>query len=86
MLYVRHMIRTQVYLTENQYHSINLLAGREKKPAAQLIRELLERGLEQKNQITAKDALLEFVKIGKKTGMTGPTDLSTNIDKYLYEE
>jgi predicted DNA-binding protein len=83
MLYVKHMIRTQVYLPKDIYQDIRLTAKKEKKPAAKLIRELLENALEnKKQQANAGKALLELAKIGGK----GPRDLSTNLDKYLYEE
>ncbi len=76
------MIRTQVYLPEELYTRIQLEAKREKKKAAALLRELLQRGLVQKKKQSLGNALLELAKIGAK----GPRDLSTNHDKYLYEE
>jgi hypothetical protein len=33
---------------------------------------------------TAKEALQGLVDLGKELGMTGPTDLSTNLDDYEY--
>jgi hypothetical protein len=39
------MFRTQVYLTEEQFQSIRILAKQYKKPFAQMFRELLEQGL-----------------------------------------
>ena len=80
------MIRTQVYLTPQQYQKIHALAAQKKKPAALVMRELVDKGLKHKNLLTGKQALLELVKIGKKVKATGPTDLSENIDKYLYDE
>jgi hypothetical protein len=82
------MIRTQVYLTEEQAQKIKLRSQQEKKPEAQLIRELLENGLRAdqaggKRQ-TAGEALLELVALGKQHKISGPTDLSTNHDDYLY--
>lgn len=73
------MIRTQVYLTEDQYNHIQLEAKRGKKKAAQVLRDVLERGMKQYQQ-NAGNALLDIAKIAQK----GPTDLSTNIDTYLY--
>jgi len=80
------MIRTQVYLTEPLYKSINQLADKENKPAARVVRELLEAGLEKKKAVSAKEAFMEIVRIGKKAGLRGPTDLSVSIDKILYED
>lgn len=84
MLYVRHMIRTQVYLPEILYKNVRLAARKQNKPAAQIIRELLEGGVKQKTKKTnAGDALLRLAKLAVRKG---PRDLSVNIDKYLYEE
>jgi hypothetical protein len=40
------MIRTQVYLTEEQFLNVQLEAKRQKKPFAQMFRELLAQGLQ----------------------------------------
>jgi hypothetical protein len=81
------MIRTQVYLTEEQSKDIKQRALLEKRREADVIRELLDRGrrISQNSQYkTAGDALLALAKLGKKTRATGPTDLSTNHNEYLY--
>lgn len=81
------MIRTQVYLSEAQKRAIELRAKREKKQVAVLIRELLDAGLEASRRTrrsSAGQALFDLAHLGKKLGMTGPTDLSTNLDDYLY--
>ncbi|HLE50181.1 MAG TPA: hypothetical protein VI791_03490 [Patescibacteria group bacterium] len=77
------MIRTQVFLPEETYQYLKIRALREKKPAAQVVREVLQAGMGQpvKKQ-NAGDTLLQLAKLGGK----GPKDLSKNIDKYLYEE
>lgn len=86
MVYIRHMIRTQIYLPKSLYQAIDLVARRDKKPKAQVIREALEKGVkkEQKKHNAGK-ALLEFAELGKRLNLKGPTDLSTNHNKY-YEE
>ena len=84
MLYISHMIRTQVYLPKDLYRNIDLIAKREKKAKAKIIREALEKSLAQK-QGNAGDALLRIAKLAKKLNAKGPKDLSANIDKYLYE-
>lgn len=79
------MIRTQVYLPEELYGHIQLLAMRDQKVSAQVIRELLTTGLKkvaQERKTNAGDALLRLAKIGAR----GPKDLSVNHDKYLYEK
>ena len=85
MLYIRHMIRTQVYLPKSLYQHIDLVAKKEKKAKAQIIREVLEEGVKRK-QGNAGKVLLEIAAMAKKYQWKGPKDLSKNIDKYLYEE
>ena len=85
MLYIKHIIRTQIYLPKQLYQIIDLVAKKERKAKAQVIREVLEEGV-QKKQGNAGTALLELAKMAKKYNWKGPKDLSKNIDKYLYEE
>ena len=86
MSYARHMIRTQVYLTEQQYQQIRILAARGKKPAAEVTRELVDSGLKEQKMGSIGEALGELAKLGRELKLKGPKDLSKNIDKYLYEE
>jgi hypothetical protein len=83
------MIRTQVYLTEEQARDIKVRAKRERRREADVIRDLLERGrltTTGKRHETTGAALLGLAALGKQLGLTGPTDLSTNHDDYLYGE
>ena len=77
------MIRTQVYLPEQLYQEINLVSKKEKKAAAQVVRELLEEGLliKKKSNNIGK-ALIALSKVNAH----GPKDLSNKIDDYLYAE
>ncbi len=85
MLYIRHMIRTQVYLPQQLSQTLDLVAKREKKPKAQIIREALDDGIRKRvNTGNAGQALLELAELGKKLHVMSPKDLSANIDKYLY--
>jgi hypothetical protein len=85
MVQFEHMIRTQVYLTEEQARNIKLRAKREQKPEAEVIRELLSKGLQtpsrQQGESTG-ESLLRLATIAGK----GPADLSSRIDDYLYGE
>jgi hypothetical protein len=77
------MIRTQVYLTEEQARDIKLRARREQKPQAQVIRELVSKGLQtaaSPQTETTGASLLRLAKIGAKA----PADASARIDEYLY--
>lgn len=79
------MIRTMVYLTEEQSRDIKLRAKRENKREAEVIRELLSAGLKTSSpqrQESTGESLLRPTAIGGK----GPADLSTRVDDYLYGE
>jgi hypothetical protein len=81
------MVRTQVYLTEEQARDIKIRARRERRREADVLRDMLERGRltsTGKRQETTGEALLGLVSLGKELGLSGPTDLSTNHDDYLY--
>ena len=52
-----------------------------------MIRELLDRGRaisQGKRQESLGEALLRLAQVGKKLRLTGPTDLSTNHNDFLY--
>jgi hypothetical protein len=79
------MIRTQVYITEEQARDIKLRAKRENKREAEVIRELLREGMKTSTtnvQESTGESLLRLAAIGGK----GPSDLSTHVDDYLYGE
>ena len=79
------MIRTQVYITEEQAQDIKLRAKRENKREAEVIRELLHEGMKKaasKTQESTGASLLRLAAIGGK----GPADLSSRVDDYLYGE
>lgn len=76
------MIRTQVYIPKALYRDIQLLAEKENKPAAEVVRDLLAQGLMQRQQDTIGESLLSLTKLGLK----GPKDLSQRVDTYLYDE
>ena len=81
------MIRTHIYITEEQARDIKSRAKRERRREADVIRDLLERGrltTQGKRQETAGEGLLRLAQLGKKLRFTGPTDLSTSLDDYLY--
>ena len=80
------MIRKHFLLPLPLDERIKLVARRDHKSEAEVIRELLETGLETKHKQSVGQALRGLAKLGQELGITGPTDLSRNIDKYLYEE
>jgi hypothetical protein len=77
------MIRTQVYLTEEQARDIKDRARREQRQAAEVIRELIYAGRRQ-TQPSKQKPVADMLTRLEKLNLTGPTDLSTNHDDYLY--
>ena len=77
------MIRTQIYIPEKMYTSLNRLAQERGEPMAKVTRELLEKGLEEVAQkdTSGKEALNRLLEL-KAYG--GPKDLSSRHDYYLY--
>ena len=64
------------------YQEVQLVAKKESKKSAQVVRELLQEGLiKRKKKGTIGEALLDLASVAVKGG---PPDLSTNHDKYLY--
>ena len=80
------MIRTQVYLPRPLTQAIKNEASRTGKPVAAVIRDLLTKSLTQSQKTSAGDALLRLVTLGAQLQIEAPTNLSTNVDHYLYRE
>ena len=81
------MIRTQVYLTDEQKQDIEIRSKRQNKAEAEIIRELLDTGRHvsiRTDQESTGDALLRLAKLGEKLHVKAPADLSSRIDEYLY--
>jgi hypothetical protein len=81
------VIRTQVYLTEEQARDIKLRAKREKKREAEVIRELVHKGLDTSRSAsreTTGEALLRLARRGEQLQVKAPADVSSRIDDYLY--
>ena len=76
------MIRTQIYIPENMHSRVKLLANKEKKTLAGVLRDFIQQGLDGKTQ-SKRNSLERLIKL-KITG--GPKDLSQNMDKYLFQE
>ena len=81
------MIRTQVYLTEEQAQDIKLRAKRENKHEAEVIRELLSMGFKASRSTSSEttgEALLRLARLGEKLQVKAQPDLSARIDDILY--
>jgi hypothetical protein len=86
---IKQMIRTMVYLTEEQARDIKLTAKREQRPEAEVIRELISKGQKvssRQGRESTGEALLRLATLGEKLQVKAPADLSSRIDEYLYDE
>ena len=86
---MKQMIRTMVYLTEEQARDIKLKAQREQRPKAEVIRELISAGQKaspRQGRESTGEALLRLAKLGEKLQVKAPADLSSRVDDYLYDE
>lgn len=79
------MMRTQIYLPKILHQQLGIVAQKEKKTKAQVIRERLVQALQKEDQGTLGEGLERLASLGKKLKLKAPSDLSANFDKYLYE-
>lgn len=71
-------------MPEELDRELKALALEEKKAQAEVIRELLEEGISKKTK--KKMSAGEFFEKIASFGWKGPSDLSTNLNSYLYGE
>jgi predicted transcriptional regulator len=76
------MIRTQIYIPETIHTKLQRLAEANRQPMAEVIRQFIEDGLRNTRQDTSGKTTIKNLLQIQATG--GPTDLSTNLDHYLY--
>lgn len=78
------MKRTQVYLPEELYNELKLLAATGEEKFSDLVREGVKEVIKKRKKKTKKfDAWKKFIGAGKGGE---PKDLSSKIDYYLYVE
>ncbi|HUD44103.1 MAG TPA: hypothetical protein VMR41_01030 [Patescibacteria group bacterium] len=83
------MLRTNVYLTQKQEQAIKLRAAVSKQPRAVVLRAVIDEGLKA-IPVQASSSTLGLLRLGEiaeqfKGKVQGPKDLSSNIDKYLWD-
>ncbi|MDO8498044.1 MAG: ribbon-helix-helix protein, CopG family [bacterium] len=77
------MVRTQIYLPEEQYRELIQIARRQDKPMAEIIRTYIKIGLKKEETVDKSGReIMKALSTLKIKG--GPRDLSTNLDHYLY--
>ena len=84
------MLRTNVYLTEEQERELNRMAAVANKAKAEILREVIDKGLSaspvQKSASTSNFMKLSEIAREFKDKGKGPRDLSANLDKYTWDE
>ncbi len=84
------MLRTNVYLTQDQEREISRRAIVTQKAKAEILRELITKGLQttQPQKSSSTTSFLKLAEIAKsfKGKGTAPKDLSVNLDKYTWDE
>ncbi|MDP3724253.1 MAG: hypothetical protein Q8R11_01310 [bacterium] len=82
------MIRTQIYLSYSQVKSLKQTALEERASVSEIIRSFIDKELSEKKAmrktLKKKHVLDELLDLSKKMKMSGPSDLATNLDEYLY--
>ena len=79
------MNRLQVNLTSEQYEFLKTEAFAANKSMAAVLRNILDEVIEQREQgLLNEDPIWEMIGVG--ADIEGPTDISQNVDKYLYGE
>ena len=76
------MIQKHISLPEELEQQIQERAKLLQAPEERVIKELIEQGLKTAKPASLGEGLRQLAHLGIK----GPSDLSQNIDKYLYEE
>lgn len=79
------MHRLQISLTPTQYEFLKSEAFVSGKSMAAVLRNILDEAIESRRQdVLNNDPIWEAIGVGRD--IAGPTDVSTNVDKYLYGE
>lgn len=77
------MIRTQIYLDKDIHRDLIVLARHQKESMAKVARDILKEGIQKRKKLdkSGKEVLRKLLSLKIKGGLT---DLSTNLDHYLY--
>lgn len=86
------MIRTQIYLPQQQHDSLKALALKRRTSLSDVVRRMVDEKIDDKARATNKTHspvsagiwLLNQAKLAEKMDFRGPSDLSSNMDEYLY--
>jgi len=77
------MNRLQISLTQTQYEFLKSEAFVSGRSMAAVLRDILDETIRHRQQeILANDPIWQAIGVAEEVG--GPTDVSANVDKYLY--
>ena len=77
------MIRTQIYIPDELHQAAKTIARREEEPLAEVLRRFITKGIKEEKQRFKPKSLNILAQLNITAG---PKDLSSNMDKYLYEK
>lgn len=88
------MLRTQIYLPEYEYKKLKEKARAQEKTFAEVVRELLRRGMEKesaeegkqrkKKKLSGGEFLLSLAKEAERLKLGGAKNASTTVDEVVY--
>ncbi len=80
------MQRMQILLPKELRQQIRLRAQRNNQPQGEVVRELIQKGLEAKEPHSTGNALLRLADLGTRLRVRGPKDWAKNHDAYFATE
>lgn len=85
-VYTLSMIRSQIYLEQEQIRFLKRVAHEKNVTMSDVIRGLIDSRLNKKvTKINSGEWALELAKKAESMKIKGPKNLSTDSDKYLYK-
>lgn len=80
------MLKTYLYIPDHLQQLIERTARIERKSKAELMRQILEKGLKklQGQGNAGVEVLFKLAELGKKYKLQGPKDSSVKMDEYLW--
>lgn len=82
-MYNAYMIRTQIYIPDELHQTAKLIAKIKDESLAEVLREFIAKGIMQERKQIKQKSLSSLTKLNI---ISGPKDLSRNMDKYLYQK
>ena len=82
------MIRTQIYITQKQHNLLKKKALEDNTTLSEYLRKIIDKefiGQHEKNRLKVEGNWLKDLALkAEKIKGNGPSDLASNVDRYLY--